>query len=354
MSTNKENIIALLEHHYPSAYDIQTGSDGGQLIYIKWEEFTISNSNGNSHTIKDFFLRINVNNTFNRFISFQGVRCTATLKEIHSNYMHSHCGSSELGSFGRMCTGSTILSDLMAMLASSEFCIELFEMFLVQLDLYVRWESLEGGPYRKIEHLNYKSISSHTNPTFQTAMLLKSDYGKQLLNLIAPFVQISEVDSSFERQYIFSFNTKIEKIIALAFEKVPQYRQLMGISDVYPIIEVKNEETEEYFALNSGLNEFQVRQASYYEYKTQFQRSGPVFTFKGEPIFKKVLEEGWERSIDSVEEDLTNGVKVINRNISNAIINELNKQSKFYIKNKLYESYRHKINAGAESSTITA
>jgi len=352
MSTIKENIIALLEHHYPNAYDIQE-TDMGVYIYIKWEEFTISNSGNDTHVIRDFFIRIRCNESY-RVQGLDGARATISLKEIQSLYMHSHCASTRAGEFQKMCTGNTILTDLMVMLSSSEFCMELFEMFLVQLDLYVRWESLEGGPYKRISNINYTSTSDLTLNNINSRALFQSPIGKEVLNIIAPFIKLEEIDSKFGRTYQIEFNTKVERILGVLFESNPALGGILGIPDAYPLLEIKNEDTEEYFEYSPNLTSYLTRKTEYLKKKEEFNSRGSFLNFRGEAIYIKILEEGWERPFEEVEEQRANGVEVLNFNITNSLIIELNKQISQFIKIKLYESYRDKVNTTAENSAITS
>ena len=106
--------------------------------------------------------------------SFRGKRMSATKDEIMCNYQHSHLPgknyviSTERYSYGqnsdtiysriknltndfttyqKFCTGVSEINNITAMLVS-RYDANTFKMFLMQLDLYLGWESIEGRPHR--------------------------------------------------------------------------------------------------------------------------------------------------------------------------------------------------------------
>lgn len=115
--------------------------------YIHYPYVKISNSSGREHDIYDLFVRIGIRE-YDGYISlyFQGSRITLSDLEIRATYMHSHLpGSSSYGQFNDFCLGEGHLNSYRNV--SSE---EMLMTLPSSLDRYVEWESLEGGPYRKI------------------------------------------------------------------------------------------------------------------------------------------------------------------------------------------------------------
>lgn len=125
-------------------------------IYVHFPHLVIKNSEGAEHPIMDLFTRTRVQNIrpendYKCDVYFQGRRTTYSLKEMYSGYTHSHLPGSEYG-FYDFCTGSsyynTLLYDLP--LKPTE---EAWLMLFMGMENFVSWESLEGGPYRKIREI---------------------------------------------------------------------------------------------------------------------------------------------------------------------------------------------------------
>lgn len=142
------------------------------IVTIHFDEFTISNNLEQSRTIKDLFFRFNVT-LVNEYYPFQeshfevsGLRVTrSTLSgvEYQSGYVHSHTPGravfappSSYADFNKLCLGSGELSILKTLL-KPDYDEDLFKLFLYQIQNYVIWESLDGGPYRKMSEIGSRS-----------------------------------------------------------------------------------------------------------------------------------------------------------------------------------------------------
>lgn len=154
-----------LEAIYPGNWDMQNGRrDDGlnrYIVYIKFPEIEISNKNDNKHIIKDLYVKIEykINDSNVKLTELQGYRGKMTYEEHSTKYSHSHLPSSGLDSFVPFCLGSSEMADLKNDWAITEddFDQILFELFLYQLDAYVRWESLDGGPYLRMTEIRIQN-----------------------------------------------------------------------------------------------------------------------------------------------------------------------------------------------------
>jgi hypothetical protein len=134
---------------------------GSYNVTIWFPEVKITNSRGNSHLISDLYVRFTVGNIrldreYKITLNFTGARGNITVKEVSSNYGHSHLSGWWWGIF---CTGSSEFKLLM-----EEVRMNLeegsWEMLFMSLENYLKWESLEGVPYRYLESIAYSSSSS--------------------------------------------------------------------------------------------------------------------------------------------------------------------------------------------------
>ena len=125
------------------------------------------------HEIKDLFVGIQVTNV-NIFgvskgnVTLVGRRGKMSYKEWCSHYSHSHLGSS-YNSWQTFCLGNSDIAMLINELKLS-FDKDMWYMLFYALPNYVNWESLEGGPYKKIEIVRY----SVNNAEFNTLIDLQN------------------------------------------------------------------------------------------------------------------------------------------------------------------------------------
>ncbi len=84
-----------------------------------------------------------------------GARETVTTVEFNNGYAHSHIpGRSRetFTSWATCCLGHGEIGQTFVILMN-EFSPELFQLFLLQLDAYARWESIEGGPHNRMSNI---------------------------------------------------------------------------------------------------------------------------------------------------------------------------------------------------------
>lgn len=164
-------------------------------IIIHYPEFVISNGR-NRHTIRDLYVKskyfeaptgnifINGNSTTQEYLNLnpeinqhngfyvkfndfsiqtyiQGLRGSLTEAEYIKGYLHSHLGgrTDYKLDYGNFCLGTGEINQTL-MLLKAEFSSELYQLFLLQLDAYVRWESLAGVPHMRINEIpNHARLS---------------------------------------------------------------------------------------------------------------------------------------------------------------------------------------------------
>lgn len=159
--------------HYKEYFDVQI-VDGTILFKILYPEFTISNSEGRSHLIKDLIVVHSfAYNPVEGHVypaRIQGMRLTRTSEEIYTGYKHSHLHSSSSSeyrtapfSIGTFCIGNE--TDLSLLEAEFEVMMdyERIELYLFVIDSMVQWESLEGVPYIRMSSIYDENFKTVTN-----------------------------------------------------------------------------------------------------------------------------------------------------------------------------------------------
>lgn len=168
-----DSIITVMNRVHENNWDIHLTPifhSNGKFKYFKLEikilfpEITITNSNGNSHTIKDliFAFELRKSDVTNSYYpsEFRGTRATLNEYEWRQGYYHSHLPTIKPTSFhdtlylNSFCTGSnTEINNVSVGMNEEGYSEELFELFLHTVDTVVSWESLEGNPYKYIDQL---------------------------------------------------------------------------------------------------------------------------------------------------------------------------------------------------------
>lgn len=127
--------------------DLQcTLADRPKLV-IHWDEVEVSNENDEKHTIYDVYVKITFTESAG-IVGFDMTRSTLTANEMRCGYVFSHLPRqyNNVMNYLVPCLGGGPIKTTMTTLASS-YNPDIFRLFLVELDRYIRTESISGGPY---------------------------------------------------------------------------------------------------------------------------------------------------------------------------------------------------------------
>jgi hypothetical protein len=192
-------------------YDIQVNEERIHLI-IHYPELVVTNSVEMKHTIKDVYIEFVFSNYLG-LLSIYFNRSTFSDLEVKSNYKFSHVSSNSFNWSSSICYGTGPIRDLI-----DKCTIDL--RYLRQLFFYYReylkWESLEGAPYHKIE-----SIYSKLPEVIFEFSSMENDLLQKL------YENIDQLHYSFKLSngnYILSLNTEsIDNIDRILTTNFPQY-----------------------------------------------------------------------------------------------------------------------------------
>lgn len=127
-------------------------------IYIKFGELGVTNSHNMSTIIRDLVIRLEflTDSEEPKLYGVCGSRFTMTGEEYVTKYTFSHLSGESWGAsgFSGFCYGGT--KEAMGMLRGileNEYDEDIAEQFLLQLEPYLSWESIEGGPYKPMKTL---------------------------------------------------------------------------------------------------------------------------------------------------------------------------------------------------------
>lgn len=214
---NKDTTIAN-QYTLNRLLDIGEGSGGviGHMrtatlytITIHFSKLVVQNGR-REHTIEDLFIRLQISPAFNSSringggSYFQGTRTSLSYAEISSGYGFSHLsgGWSPTRGFRDFCLGHTAFAidctDLMNSWNQTRFLA-----FCFQLEGYLTWESLEGGPYTSINDVRDRPLINNHNGDNVINSNDKLSYYVNYLNL--------DVDTPIEMistPYFYTFKVK--------------------------------------------------------------------------------------------------------------------------------------------------
>lgn len=154
-------ILDLFEEKYKGQADLGFLYEDGYFIpYFKviYPKFTITNSHGRSHEIRDLFVYHSFKWTNGAVHPYklEGGRLSKTDLEVTSSYQQSHLSSHSSWKDNPLycsyfCVGGD--TDVSRMMAEFELDMDIdrYELFLFCVDSMVTWESLEGVPFLRME-----------------------------------------------------------------------------------------------------------------------------------------------------------------------------------------------------------
>lgn len=132
--------------------DLQDLASSNPELIIHWDEIEVSNENDDKHTIYDMYAKVTFSSGY-ELIGFKLTRSTLTIDELKAHYVFSHLPKMSTNlDYSTPCIGSGPIRNTMSSLAK-RYDSDLFRLFLVELDRYVRTESLTGVPYIRMSEI---------------------------------------------------------------------------------------------------------------------------------------------------------------------------------------------------------
>lgn len=129
-------------------------------IIIHWDKIVITNENDSTHDIFNLYAKVGVS-PMGRYGCVGLIRSTFTKDEALSGYVHSHVVRAQDGyvKFETPCFGTGPIKNTMTSLAR-DYDEDLWRLFFVELDRFVRVESLTGVPYIRMGSI----VARQSNP----------------------------------------------------------------------------------------------------------------------------------------------------------------------------------------------
>ena len=134
----------------------------GDTIMVYFPHVTITNEHDRSIDISELYAKVVIDPQGTIIGTFTLNRSEYTVEQWLSDYMHSHVNripKNNLLTFKTSCLGDGPIKGTMAVL-SQRFDEDIWRLFVLELDKYVHTESLDGGPYHRLENVGVYSEGS--------------------------------------------------------------------------------------------------------------------------------------------------------------------------------------------------
>lgn len=132
-------------------------------ITIYYPKVTVTNEYNESIDIYDTYVRFYIN-CYGNFMDYGGItmnRTTYTENQWNSKYIHSHArplGRDNIEEFKPCCLGTGPINNTIGYLSRNNN-EDHWRLFCIELDNYIRTESVSGGPYIKMNSVNNSTRS---------------------------------------------------------------------------------------------------------------------------------------------------------------------------------------------------
>lgn len=156
-------IYSIVKEYYGEEHtDLQEASEedweeSPSYIMIWFPEVEITNSREERFTIRDLYVRLVIKDNAH-LQDFQMTVATFTNSQWLSDYAHSHLPG--ITSFQHPCLGSGPIGSTIHMLQTEDFEEVSWEILCSQIEDFVKWESVEGGPYRYIRDITNRQMKA--------------------------------------------------------------------------------------------------------------------------------------------------------------------------------------------------
>lgn len=303
-------------------------------LLIKFDKVLIENIQGRQHLMTDFYVRFKFcfleedshpeGNLYNLF-GIESIRLSATPLEIYKGYSFSHQSNSP-GNWGNLCTGSGDFGNSINLLYLNSLFTEwkIKDLFtpIYLLEGYVSWESLDGGPYKRLSSL-YAKETQEVDKYFRSGIykdtslefankLMKQEffvdlfYKYKIMDRYNIRGIVSEFSSQLKNEEIINqlFNIYIE-ICDYANKDNPELEEQVLNYTIKDKIEVlyktmflsKYDLSSFYIILEKNENSISITIPE------------TIITFKGEPVIFKLIYE--DKKEEKVEHDFSLGLVII-------------------------------------------
>lgn len=315
------------------------------VIYIWWPRVTVTNENDRSINIQDLYAKVII--TLEGRIPYEEAgfllnRATYTREQFLSNYLHSHIQNipkQDFTHFGSPCLGNGPIRNTILTL-KNEYDSVTWLLFCQELSMYVTVESLDGGPWHRME-----TVGGRNRLTVYSGYALK-DANISYFNVFFDNNQLKD----FIRFYLQYGHLSLSYLYGKFICGMPYHEFIIDISNAF--IDYYNEDLSEPGDQLSNcysrglLNKVIMVNNSFYKEGSgdtdpntlDLYRDKLVLTFKGKEIRTSIIE--------NAHNEETPSITILNHYVAMFILKNILRTINFRYKNEHYITER-----GEETST---
>lgn len=285
------------EENVDSVRYIQEGDDicsmANWQITVHWKNLLVTNEYNNSIKIYDLFAKIPLKITDNNEIliesNFLLCRSTATKNQYKSGYIHSHVPKQSLyrnWKYQSPCLGQGPIKGTLHKLWENSNDVDIWRLFIWELDKYVHVESLVGSPYIKMSCVTDASIGC-TYCLYKGNNVTNSSV-KKVLNRFIEYIIINKLLAftycNLKIKFAYTNTELILKVSNYFIDFINKEYKHLDFKDI------KNSSIQSLFMVCSIYDN-----GNFYDYVSQnlnvtYPKDYTICTFKGEPQYFKVIE----------------------------------------------------------------
>ena len=169
----------VFKYLFPFLYEKYIPRTGNTIhILVHFPEVRVTNEYDKYVDIKDLYARIKVSPSGRIVGTFELNRTDYPVSHALAGYLHSHVSGTSISrpkEFHSPCLGRGPINNTIASLVT-ECDLGLWMLFCRELDTYVGVESLNGGPYVKMETITGKARLNRQSTSFSTALYCGNPY----------------------------------------------------------------------------------------------------------------------------------------------------------------------------------
>ena len=202
--------IEILDQQFGDLYCIKNDTE----LYLRFPELDVYNSVGESTKIREMIVHMSFTNegTLARGI-LRGCVFKQTYNQSLVRYHFSHLPRSILyqsyanyDDFSKFCLGSgNIIRTLSTLI--TEINPIVFSCLLYEIESYLQWESLEGGPFIKMEEIPKSPYVTKSPLSYDNLIEIAKEYMKK-----HDYLPIKFIDNGLISTIQFDFDEKFEEL----------------------------------------------------------------------------------------------------------------------------------------------
>ena len=276
-------------------------------IFVKFDNITITNEHDSSQPIEQMFVYIPILDSGKHKFRMRWTRTITSARHTAAGYAHSHLPTISSGVWGgwqNPCLGSGPITMTIESL-DSEYDLDLWGLFFLELDKCIRTESLSGGPYIGMSNIvDGQSIErTHTVLSSREQTIEKEQRNQILVRLIKSNklrfyfdVDRIRIANSFTEFTALASQCALDVIMAQLLSTVPAER----LTEDYIRNCLRHHVLGGNLKVGTITPDGRVVYYSSYHSTTADVTSEVPFKFKGEQVYFKVLSNEEDEEIQNL------------------------------------------------------